>query len=102
MHVSPKQDFEEFAALNAAIGSKVVIPHHYDFTESFFKAVPAALQDMSEENRRLFVRNGEFDFAAYMRALEEACRRKAPGMALLTPEHHKWYWFGFCASGPLE
>ncbi len=102
MHISPKQDFEEFAALTEAIGPKVVIPHHYDFTECFFKIVPAAMNDMSEENRRQFVHNGEFDFPAYMQALENACRRRAPGMALLMPEHHKWYRFGFCAAGPLE
>ena len=102
MHISPKQDFEEFAAPTEAIGPKVVIPHHYDFTECFFKIVPAAMNDMSEENRRQFVHNGEFDFPAYMQALENACRRRAPGMALLMPEHHKWYRFGFCAAGPLE
>ena len=102
LHISPKQDFDEFAALTEAIGPKVVIPHHYDFTECFFKIVPAAMNDMSEENRRQFVHNGEFDFPAYMQALENACRRRAPGMALLMPEHHKWYRFGFCAAGPLE
>lgn len=102
MHVSPKQDFEKFAALTAAIGAKVIIPHHYDFTERFFKAVPAAMQDMSEENRKNYIVDGEFDFARYMKALEGACRRKNPGAALLTPQHHRWYRFGFCAAGPIE
>lgn len=102
MHVSPKQDFEEFAGLTAAIGAKIIIPHHYDFTERFFKAVPAAMRDMSEENQKNYIVGGEFDFARYMKALEAACRRKNPGAALVMPEHHRWYRFGFCAAGPIE
>lgn len=100
MHVSPKQDFEEFAALTAAIGTQVIIPHHYDFTERMFQVMPQAMSDMSKENRERFVVDGAFDFSRYMKALEDACRAKYPGAALLMLEHHKWYQFGFCCTAP--
>lgn len=96
MHVSPKQDFGEFAGLTAAMGAQVIIPHHYDFTEKFFEARPDAMNDMSEENRRQFVVDGKFSFPRYMKALETACQEKNPSAALLMLEHHKWYRFGFC------
>ena len=96
MHVSPKQDFEEFASLVKAIDPKIVIPHHYDCTEVLFKAVPAMMQDMSEENKKNFVVEGAFDFARYLAALEAACQKKNPSTTLLKLEHHKWYRFGFC------
>lgn len=102
MHVSPKQDFGEFAALTAAIGTQVIIPHHYDCTETLFEAVPDALKDMSEENRKSFVIDGKFSFPKYLKALEGACREKNPGAALIMPEHHKWYRFGFCCAYPEE
>lgn len=96
MHVSPKQDFEEFATLTAAIRPQVVIPHHYDCTEKLFEAVPDMLNDMSEANRKTYVVDGTFRFPLYMKALENACREKSPETALFMPEHHKWYRFGFC------
>lgn len=96
MHVSPKQDFEEFARLTAAMNTQVIIPHHYDFTEVLFEAVPESLRDMSEENRKNFVTDVKFSFPKYMEALGEACSRKNPSAALMTLEHHKWYRFGFC------
>lgn len=96
MHVSPKQDFSEFARLSAAIGAKVIIPHHYDFTEALFAAKPELLGHMSAENQRDFVRDGVFDFARYLKALEAACRKECPGTALLPLQHHRWYRFGFC------
>ena len=74
MHVSPKQDFAEFAALTAAMGTKVIIPHHYDCTEKLFEAIPEAMNNMSEANRKAFVHDGKFSFPEYMRALETACR----------------------------
>lgn len=95
MHVSPKQDFGEFAELTGAIGTQVIIPHHYDFTEKLFDAVPDALNDMSEENRRAFMVDGKFSFPRYMKALEAACQEKNPSASLLMLEHHKWYRFGF-------
>lgn len=95
MHVSPKQDFGEFADLTEAIGMQVIIPHHYDFTEKLFEAMPDALNDMSEENREKFVVDGKFSFPRYMKALEAACQKKNPSTALLMLEHHKWYRFGF-------
>lgn len=98
MHVSPKQDFNEFAALTAAMGTQIIIPHHYDATEVLFEAVPDMLNDMSEENRRQFVVDGKFSFTRYMRALEAACQEKNPSASLLMLEHHKWYRFGFCWS----
>ena len=98
MHVSPKQDFAEFAALTAAMGTKVIIPHHYDCTEKLFEAVPEAMNNMSEANRKAFVHDGKFSFPEYMRALETACRAQNPGAALVMPEHHRWYRFGFCCA----
>ena len=96
MHVSPKQDFEEFANLVKAINPKIIIPHHYDCTEVLFKAIPDAMKDMSQENQKNFIINGTFDFNRYMAALEKACQEKNPTTALLKPEHHQWYRFGFC------
>lgn len=95
MHVSPKQNFDEFADLTKAINPKIIIPHHYDCTEALFQAMPAAMADMSEENKKNFVVNGTFDFDRYMKALEAACQKKNPSITLLKPEHHKWYRFGF-------
>lgn len=100
MHVSPKQSFDEFADLAAAMGAQVIIPHHYDSTEKLFEAVPDMLNDMSEANRNAFVAEGKFCFPRYKKALEAACREKQPGAALIMPEHHKWYRFGFCCAGP--
>lgn len=102
MHVSPKQSFEEFAALTSAMGTQVIIPHHFDCTEKLFEAIPDALNDMSEDNKKAFVVDGKFCFPRYMKALETACREKNPGAALIMPEHHKWYRFGFCCAGPEE
>lgn len=99
MHISPKQDFSEFAALVKAIGPKLIIPHHYDLTEQLLEAVPAILKDMSEENQRNFVENGHFNFKKYMTALEAACRTKNPGVSLFMPEHHKWYRVGMGIEG---
>lgn len=99
MHVSPKQSFDQFARLAAAIGAKVIIPHHYDCTEVLFQAVPAMMNQMSEENKRNFVRDGVFQFPLYLEALGRACQEKCPGVELLMPEHHKWYRFGFCWAG---
>lgn len=96
MHVSPKQDFDEFANLVQAINPKLIIPHHYDCTEILFKTVPDAMKDMSEENQKNFIINGTFDFNRYMAALEDACQKKNPTTELLKMEHHRWYWFGFC------
>ncbi len=102
MHVSPKQSFEEFAMLTSAMGTQVIIPHHYDCTEKLFEAVPDSLNDMSDANKKAFVVDGKFSFPRYMKALEAACREKNPGAALIVPEHHKWYRFGFCCAGPEE
>ena len=96
MHVSPKQDFGEFANLVQAINPKIIIPHHYDCTEILFKTVPDAMKDMSEENQKNFIINGTFDFNRYMAALEDACQKKNPTTELVKMEHHRWYWFGFC------
>ncbi|MCD8371200.1 MAG: MBL fold metallo-hydrolase [Clostridiales bacterium] len=96
MQVSPKQDFAEFARLSAVMNAKVIIPHHYDFTEKLFEAKPDMLNDTSQENREKFVVNGKFDFEHYMEALGDACRVQNPGATLLKPEHHTWYRFGFC------
>ena len=95
MHVSPKQDFEEFARLVKAIGPKIIVPHHYDCTEVLFKAIPDTMGDMSEENKKNFIINGSFDFDRYMAALEEACQKESPSAVLLKPEHHRWYRLGF-------
>ena len=54
------------------------------------------MKDMSEENKKNFIINGTFDFNRYMAALEETCQKKNPTTALLQPEHHQWYRFGFC------
>lgn len=95
MHVSPKQSFDELGDLVKSINPKIIIPHHYDCTEVLFKAIPAAMQDISEENRIKFIVNGVFDFDRYMSALEAACQEKNPSTVLLKPEHHRWYRFGF-------
>lgn len=99
MHVSPKQDFEDFAALTAAIGTQVIIPHHYDITEKVFEAFPHMIKDSSEENQRLYFTDGKFSTPKFMKALEAACRKKNPSAALLMLEHHKWYRFGFTWDG---
>ena len=99
MHVSPKQDFNEFAALTAAIGTQVIIPHHYDATEKLFEAKPDMLNDSSEENKAKFIVDGKFSFSRYMKTLEAACQEKNPAADLLMLEHHKWYRFGFGFSG---
>jgi len=96
MHVSPKQDFEEFARLTSAMNTQVIIPHHYDFTEVLFDSAPDMMKDMSEENKKKFIVDGRFSFPKYMEALGDACRRKNPSAQLMTLEHHKWYRFGFC------
>lgn len=96
MHVSPKQDFNEFARLVKAINPQVVIPHHYDFTEELFRAHPERMKDMSEENLKQFAADGTFDFSKYMEALGNACKAENPSTHLMTLEHHKWYRFGFC------
>lgn len=95
MHVSPKQDFHEFARLTSAMNAQVIIPHHYDFTEALFDADPDKMKDMSLKNQAAFVVDGKFRFDRYMAALEEACREKNPSAALMMLEHHRWYWFGF-------
>lgn len=95
MHVSPKQNFEEFAELVNAIRTQIVIPHHYDFTEKLFEALPHFIDSMSEENKAAFVHDGKFDMKAYMLALGEAVKTRAPQTDLITLEHHKWYSFGF-------
>lgn len=94
MHVSPKQSFEEFSNLVKAVKPRVIIPHHYDFTEAFFDAVPEAMNDISEENKKNFMIDGKFNFERYMEELENACRQKTPTVSLLKPEHHVWYQFG--------
>lgn len=95
MHVSPKQDFNEFAELIEAMGTRLVIPHHYDFTEELFKKMPDALKDMSKANQERFVVNGQFQMKAYMEALGEAVKTKSPHTELRMLDHHKWYSFGF-------
>ncbi len=89
MHVSPKQDFGEFASLTAAMGAKIIIPHHCDCTEKLFEAVPDAIMDMSEENRCCFVADGRFLFPRYLEALGMACKEQNPAAELLMMEHHK-------------
>lgn len=96
MHVSPKQDFREFARLTAKMNTQVIIPHHYDYTEKLFEVRPEMLNDMSEENREKFVLNGKFSFDRYMESLGDACRSQNPSAALLLLKHHKWYRFGLC------
>ena len=98
MHVSPKQDFNEFAELIEAMGSKLVIPHHYDFTEKFFEKVPEAMRDMSKDNQEHFIIDGIFRMDQYLDALGKAVREKSPSTDLLMLEHHKWYLFGLAFS----
>lgn len=95
MHVSPKQDFKEFAELVEAMGTKIVIPHHYDFTEEFFKKIPDAMRDMSKENQERFIVGGQFLMESYLDALGTEIRKAAPSTQLRMLEHHKWYSFGF-------
>ena len=95
MHVSPKQDFREFARLTSSMNTKVIIPHHYDFTEELFKVQPDQLKNMSKENQERFIINGEFSFPKYLEALGNACREENPAADLLMLEHHRWYRFGF-------
>jgi L-ascorbate metabolism protein UlaG (beta-lactamase superfamily) len=102
MHVSPKQDFSEFAELTAATGTKIIIPHHYDATEKLFEVMPDMLNDSSEENRRKFAPDGKFSFTLYLEALDKACREKNPAAKLLMLEHHKWYRFGFAFACSAE
>lgn len=98
MHVSPKQDFREFAELVEAMGTKIVVPHHYDFTEGFFRMVPEAMKDMSEENQKVFIEDGVFRMDKYLRALGNAVREQSPSTELMMLEHYRWYDFGFALS----
>ncbi len=98
MHVSPKQDFNEFAELIESMGTRIVIPHHYDFTEEFFKKVPDAMKDMSRADQERFIVNGEFQMRNYMEALEETVQVKSPNTELRMLDHHRWYSFGFSLS----
>ncbi len=95
MQVSPKQSFEEFAELIHEVRAQIVIPHHYDFTEKFFEAVPQVMEAMSEENKKRFVLNGKFQWKVYMEALADAVREKSPETDLFPLDHHRWYRFGF-------
>lgn len=95
MQVSPKQSFTEFAELIHEVHAQVVIPHHYDYTEKLFEAVPRMMDAMSEENKARFIREGTFQWSAYMDALGEAVREKSPETDLIALEHHRWYHFGF-------
>ena len=95
MHVSPKQDFDQFARLVEAMGIRIVIPHHYDFTEGFFKMMPEAMKDMSRENQEHFIENGAFRMDWYMDALGKAVQEQCPATDLMMLEHHRWYSFGF-------
>lgn len=95
MHVSPKQSFEEFAELIAAMGTQIVIPHHYDFTEGLFRKIPDAMKDMSLENQKLFIEGGVFQTKKYMDALGMAVREKSPDTELMMLKHHQWYSFQF-------
>ena len=95
MQVSPKQSFDEFAELIHAIRARVVIPHHYDFTEKLFEKNPGAMEAMSEENKARFIQNGRFQWTAYMKALASAVRAKSPETDIIPLEHHVWYSFGF-------
>lgn len=95
MHVSPKQDFDQFARLVEAMGTRIVIPHHYDFTEEFFKKVPEAMKDMSRENQEHFIENGAFRMDWYMDALGKAVQEQCPAADLMMLEHHRFYSFGF-------
>lgn len=95
MHVSPKQDFDQFARLVEAMGTRIVIPHHYDFTEGFFKMMPEAMKDMSRENQEHFIENGAFRMDWYMDALGKAVQEQCPATDLMMLEHHRWYSFGF-------
>ena len=95
MQVSPKQSFSEFAEFVHSVRAQVVIPHHYDFTEILFEAMPFMMDAMSEENKKNFVKDGVFQWKAYLEALAEAVRKESPETDLLPLEHHRWYRFGF-------
>ena len=98
MHISPKQSFGEFARLVKAINPKIIVPHHYDCTEVLFHAIPQMMDDMSQENKYAFVRDGKFDFNQYMTALEAACQEQNPSTTLIMLKHHQWYRFGLCCA----
>lgn len=98
MQVSPKQSFTEFAELIHEIRTQFVIPHHYDFTEKFFEAVPQVMETMSEENKAKFVQEGRFQWKNYLSALADAVSEVSPETTLLPLEHHCWHSFGFSIS----
>ena len=50
---------------------------------------------MSEENKKSYVKDGVFQWKAYMEALAQAVRKESPETILLPLEHHRWYRFGF-------
>ena len=81
MHVSPKQDFEEFANLVKAINPKIIIPHHYDCTEVLFKAIPDAMKDMSEENKRTLSSTEHLILTDIWLRWKKACQEKNPTTA---------------------
>lgn len=95
MHVSPKQNFDEFAELIAAMGTQIVIPHHYDFTEGLFRKLPDTMKDMSLENQKLFIEDGIFQTEKYMEALGKAVQQKSPSTDLIMVKHHQWYSFQY-------
>ncbi len=65
-----KQQPQELAALAEAGNIKVILPHHMDLTQS------------------------EETYFSRIDALEEQIRLRAPGCAVIHPEHLKWYHFG--------
>ncbi|MBP5169160.1 MAG: MBL fold metallo-hydrolase [Oscillospiraceae bacterium] len=95
MQVSPKQSFSEFAELVHAVRAQVVIPHHYDFTEKLFEAMPFMMDAMSEENKKNYIIDGVFQWTSYMDALAMAVQEESPETDLLPLDHHRWYRFGF-------
>lgn len=64
-----RQDTQEIADFAAAIGAKMVIPHHMDL-----KRKPG-------------------DYEPRIKLLQEALSRLSPESAVICPEHGKWYHF---------
>lgn len=95
MHVSPKQDFAEFAQLIRYMGPQVVIPHHYDLVEPLFRKKPKLMDLMlSEDAKEKFLVNGEFSGSRFLEEFRRCVEDSLEGSTLIVLDHHKWYRFG--------
>ncbi len=95
MHVSPKQNMDQFVELVKAVNPKVVIPHHYDLWDVMFKENPAMMKDAPLPPEQM---NERYILGRIRQAVEEQC----PHTTFFIPEHHRWYRVGLSVSEQVK